>query len=469
MRQDVKQVKQEAEGRLLGIPGVTGVAIGRKKSKGVDTGDISIQVYVEKKRAKEQIPPDQLIPSEIDGIKTDVVETGPIRLLAESGGSTLQSEHSSGSGTLGCFAFTDETAPKAVLVTNQHVAFSHQDVTPLGGEVGSVVCSICSPCCSKILGHVSKVVLNAHLDGAVALLKPGVQIVPEVRDIGVVNGIHPITDAESDSGAFVVKMYSRIQGRVVTGTVSSINSSGAVNLHDGTLHRNFQDQISITSGTAFALPGDSGSAVFDSSNNIVGLLFGGNDPGTLSLACPVAQVEGLLQVKIAKGTAAGQVFTVPAASGTPTAGEPVAMPVEAEFRSPRREKLRQAHARVLATSRGRRFEAFYHKHVEEVRNLVNRNKRVATVWHRNQGPAFLIHFSNSLMDEQYAIPALVKEISLQDLGRNMASILMKFGSEALQGDLREHGAEVMALSAGCRRAEDVLGRLQDQEEACLAT
>jgi hypothetical protein len=468
--EEIKRIKEAAEKELLKLPGVTGVAIGQKEKNGKRTGEISILVYVERKKQEHEIPAHQLIPPEIEGVKTDVIETGPMIIHAYKGGTVLQSDHQAGEGTLGGFAFTTETTPRAVLVTNQHVVMSGTNTTPLSGEVGPLVCSICSPCCSKVIGNVLRIVLNANLDGSVALLKPGTEILPEVEDIGVISGTHDITQAESNSGTFAVKIYSRMQGQVVNGTVQSINASGAVNQHNGQLHRNYQNQISISSTTKFSVPGDSGSVLLDNSNRVVGLIFGGNEAGTTSLACPIAQVQSQLQINIATGTAAGQVFTVPASPSNTTSGDPVDMTsvlTGGAAISPRTEKLNKAYKKVLSTGKGREYDRLYHTHMEEVRHLVNTNKRVATVWHRNQGPAFLVHFSNSIMDENYTIPRDVRSIHLAGLLNNMAIILTQYGTAGLKYDIAQYLPELLLYADECNTADKLITGLINYEEKWL--
>jgi hypothetical protein len=465
--EEIIKIKEAAEKQLLKIPGVTGVAIGQKEKNGVNTGEISILVLVETKKQEKEIPTNQLIPPEINGVKTDVIQTGPIRLHANRGGSALESDHASGVGTLGGFAFTQETTPKAVLLTNQHVVLDGTNTTPLNGEVGPQICSICSPCCSKVIGNVLKVILNQNVDGAIALLKPGTQILPEVESIGVIGDIHSITQAESDSGTFVVKLYSRKQNKVINGTVKSIHLGGSIKQHDGSLHRTYQNQILINSTDMFGDFGDSGSIVLDNSNRVVGLFFGGNDPGTIAFACPIAQVESQLQIHMATGTAAGQVFTVPKNPSNTTAGDPIDMTPLIGGKavvSPRAEKLNQVYKKVLSTEQGRAYDKLYHTHMEEVRYLINNNKRVATVWHRNQGPAFLAHFSNSIMDEKYILPDEVRLVRLTDLLDNMADILNKYGSITLKQDIAEHLQNILEYARECNTANKLISRLINEEE-----
>jgi hypothetical protein len=65
-------VKDQVAPALLRIPGVTGVGVGFKTVNGSLTDELAIVVHVDKKR--DDIPPDQRVPAEIEGWKTDVAE-----------------------------------------------------------------------------------------------------------------------------------------------------------------------------------------------------------------------------------------------------------------------------------------------------------------------------------------------------------------------------------------------------------
>ena len=125
---EIRRVRQSAEAELLARPGVTGVDIVRKKVGGRETDIIAIEVSVEKKR---DVPPDQAIPTTIEGVPTDVVERtchfisddarydplsggisiGPLRLVSVRGHEI---------GTLGCITQDNESGDK-MLLSNFHV------------------------------------------------------------------------------------------------------------------------------------------------------------------------------------------------------------------------------------------------------------------------------------------------------------------------------------------------------------
>jgi hypothetical protein len=68
---EIRHVKEEAETELLERPGVTGVDIGYKYVSGEKTDVLAIRVYVAEKK---QVPEEEAIPDQIEGIPTDVIE-----------------------------------------------------------------------------------------------------------------------------------------------------------------------------------------------------------------------------------------------------------------------------------------------------------------------------------------------------------------------------------------------------------
>ena len=63
------RIKRRVEDRILAIPGVHGIAVEPRGEGAV------ILVYVTRKRAVDEIPPEERIPPEIEGVPTEVVET----------------------------------------------------------------------------------------------------------------------------------------------------------------------------------------------------------------------------------------------------------------------------------------------------------------------------------------------------------------------------------------------------------
>jgi hypothetical protein len=73
-------IKEDAESKLRSLPGVHAVGIGEKYVDGKPSGEQSIVVLVVKKKPLDQLQPEEVIPSEIEGIKTDVIQVSMPRL-----------------------------------------------------------------------------------------------------------------------------------------------------------------------------------------------------------------------------------------------------------------------------------------------------------------------------------------------------------------------------------------------------
>ena len=143
---ELSRVHQEVEAELLKIPGVVGVGFGIKEKAGELTEAIAFRVYVEKKKNAPDIAPNEVIPDEVRGYKTDVLEVPEIALTACEdkdrhnpliGGisivsniekylatlPTLTTPDSLNVGTLGCFATINGNKSKdnIVMLSNSHV------------------------------------------------------------------------------------------------------------------------------------------------------------------------------------------------------------------------------------------------------------------------------------------------------------------------------------------------------------
>ena len=71
-----KDVKQRYTDSLMSRERVVGVGVSKRKTQSPNQSQWVIVVYVSQKIPPHQIKPADLIPREIEGVKTDVVETG---------------------------------------------------------------------------------------------------------------------------------------------------------------------------------------------------------------------------------------------------------------------------------------------------------------------------------------------------------------------------------------------------------
>jgi hypothetical protein len=68
------EINDRAWERFRGIPGVHAVGIGAKQVGGRRTSELAIAVFVIAKKSVDQLPEEEVIPSTIEGVRTDVVE-----------------------------------------------------------------------------------------------------------------------------------------------------------------------------------------------------------------------------------------------------------------------------------------------------------------------------------------------------------------------------------------------------------
>ncbi len=77
----IAEIQQRHEAELLRYPNVIGVATGIRTRSGKPTGEPCLVVYVERKLPRKRLAAKDLLPSDIEGIPVDVVETGPLTPL----------------------------------------------------------------------------------------------------------------------------------------------------------------------------------------------------------------------------------------------------------------------------------------------------------------------------------------------------------------------------------------------------
>lgn len=85
-------------------------------------------------------------------------------------------------------------------------------------------------------------------------------------------------------------------------------------------------------------------------------------------------------------------------------------------------------ARWMETAKGRELHTLALAHYQEIRDLVNTNKRMATVWHRNKGPLLVHHLNRASLLPNVKIPEEIDGIPLIDYLRNIVSALKKYVS-----------------------------------------
>jgi subtilisin family serine protease len=93
--------------------------------------------------------------------------------------------------------------------------------------------------------------------------------------------------------------------------------------------------------------------------------------------------------------------------------------------------------RLLNTAEGRRLYERGRTHWEEVRAIVNTKKRVATVWHRNQGPMLLHHAARTAMLPHVPLPREWDGVELSVRAAKLVTALEPYASKELIRALHE--------------------------------
>jgi len=79
--EEVRRVKEKHKADLMKKDGVMGCGLGYKYVEGRKTDKLCIICYVKEKKPEEKLKKQDIIPKVIEGISTDVVESGELRAL----------------------------------------------------------------------------------------------------------------------------------------------------------------------------------------------------------------------------------------------------------------------------------------------------------------------------------------------------------------------------------------------------
>jgi hypothetical protein len=328
----IRAVKEKHGAKIMAKENVVGLGAGYKETKGVKTDRMALVVMVKKKVSIEELKKKDVIPAEIEGVITDVIEVGEIvalqartdRWRPAPGGVSI-GHYNITAGTLGVLVRDVET-DEALILSNNHVMANSNDATP-GDPIlqpgpydrGTVAADTIAnlkrfvpiqfqseppqiPCpVSKIVAGIANffawLVGSKHrllsvaiqqtnqVDGAVA--KPtGPDVVSnEILEIGTVT-----EDTEPELG-MAVRKSGRTTG-LTTGTIQLLDASVNVGYGGGKTAL-FTNQILTTN---MSQGGDSGSLlVSQEGNKAVGLLFAGSDQVTIHN--PIADVKDALKFR----------------------------------------------------------------------------------------------------------------------------------------------------------------------------
>ncbi len=290
--------------------------IGYKITGGQVTDELAVIVSVTQKLPVAQLSREDLVPKMVDGVPTDVVETGVIRAFqghqdrwrpARPGISV--GHYAITAGTFGCLVRRED---QHFILSNNHVLANINQGRPGdailqpgpadGGTQADKIAELADyvpidfgaqpPGCAAslwgLLGGRRPAQPTAEgenrVDAALARPLSGDLVSADILEIGVPTGV-----AEATLGTRVQKS-GRTTG-LTTGQITQIDVTVRVDYNGPTA--TFVGQLMAG---AMSAPGDSGSAVLDMERRVVGLLFAGSDVTTL--INPIQAVLEALRVEV---------------------------------------------------------------------------------------------------------------------------------------------------------------------------
>jgi hypothetical protein len=325
----IAEVQDKHEAELLALENVVGVAAGLKEKAGKPTKTWSLTVFVEQKQPKTQVPKASLVPGDVEGVPTDVVEVGIIEALpfiprvrpARPGYSIGHKDITAGTfGCLvrdirrcccnlekdcGCSPAREECPGDYLILSNNHVLANLNEGEPgdLILQPGAFDGGVFPSDGIATLERFEPIQLSSFrqppgynlVDAAVARPLTSRDVTASIIGLLMPRGID-----QALVGMEVIKVGRTTQ--VTTGRVLNVNATIVCNYgghrHNGgplgeVKFAQFRHQI-IT--TAMASPGDSGSLLMDSLNlNAMGLLYCGSP--FITIHNHIADVETALGVR----------------------------------------------------------------------------------------------------------------------------------------------------------------------------
>ena len=283
---------------------VVGIGIGPKFAGGQSTGQPALIFYVEEKRPGWQV--EAKIPSEIEGVPTDVEESGALVAFAHhqarrrpaQPGCSIGTADGATTGTFGAVVF--DTHGETYILGNNHV-LADCDRYPVGGPIiqpGSLDTG--QPEDDVVARLVRTWPLNpmAGNDLDCALARPvGDHLEAEILYIGRPQGVaEPTVDMP-------VHKTGRSTG-YTRGYVRSVNTDFKIRYGDVFFKLTRQVAFKGENGQPFSDAGDSGALILDSRNDMAAaMLNGGTEqftgPAHVTIGSGIARVLSAFGVQLA--------------------------------------------------------------------------------------------------------------------------------------------------------------------------
>lgn len=272
--------ESEPEGTALPAgSNVLGVGFGAKVAAGAAVaGETAVRIYVRTKIPAASLPRSEVVPSEVNGMPTDVVQVGDVVAFARPTKCGVSVGHRAiTTGTLGCLVRRQGSDDHYIL-SNNHVLANANDAAvgdpilepgPLDGGV------LDDPIAQLTEFEPLDFSGPNRMDAAIAAVLSREDVEPEILG-GIERPEQPVAP-----GALYQSV--RKHGRTTLHTIGVVMDLAAdINVRYGTKSAAFEDQLAVAGvGGQYSSGGDSGSLVVDAvTRQPVGLLFAGGGLGT---------------------------------------------------------------------------------------------------------------------------------------------------------------------------------------------
>ncbi|HLF25971.1 MAG TPA: hypothetical protein VJG32_06520 [Anaerolineae bacterium] len=315
-----RTLKRQVEASLMQKANVVATGVGFKIAGDTPTNEPAVIVSVVQKLPLAQLAPEDVVPKTVDGVPTDVVETGeivafqdPKQKMRPARPGVSIGHYQITAGTLGCLV---RKGSEILILSNNHV-LANSNTAQIGDailqpgpydggaaadQIGTLAEFIpiafdgATPappgCLAQLLALLGlkprspaqQEPGNNKIDAALARPTTPNLVNPDILNIGVPAGVGTATLGTA------VQKSGRTTG-YTTSTILQIDVTVTVN-YGGPL-ATFTSQLMAG---AMSQGGDSGSAVLDMSKRVVGLLYAGSN--TTTILNPIQFVLDMLNVTI---------------------------------------------------------------------------------------------------------------------------------------------------------------------------
>ena len=469
-QRELEQVYDAAKAELMKIPNVLGVGIGIKEKGDELTPDIAFRVYVTEKKSPAELPPEDIVPKEIMGFKTDVIKvySPKSRVFTEReetdehrplmGGIAISPDKST-YGTLGWFAtLNGDASGDNIILTNKHVLYDDaQDIKTDVKKIGQA--HYCDCCCCGC-GHVADSIIgikDSTVDCGLARVKSDVAVSRQIDNNKTTQRLIVTGSNAAVVGETVRKIGAR--SSFTTGVVIDV---GAVAVPPATptdpagnpvtvmpnqilIRPADTETYEIENGKrAFSNYGDSGSVVVNDMDEIVGLLFSG-DENSYSVDITFANnIQNVFDSLSTNGNAITLQITPAGERRASVRAKPQRAVAKSRIKFTDPEIQKFADEIVARKSASLPLELL-ERHRDEIVRLVNHRRVVMVTWQRKQGPAFLAAFARSVKVPTYSIPTEIEGISRLQALMSMVAALEEHASPALKADIQRYSVLVIQV------------------------